>query len=140
MEKRDHKDELAVLFPEGYLTLGGEQIEIQEYTLAQQLQYRQKMLPFIESLRQALGEERDFSIDKLLDCLAEQAELVTELIALSIQRPQEFVKNLRGEEAEQLLLAWWAVNSDFFTLKALLPLVEKLSKLPTQTGQASSNF
>ncbi|MFY1006078.1 DUF6631 family protein [Pasteurella multocida] len=140
MPKTAQQDELAILFPHQTLTLNGEVIEVREYSLLQQLQYRHKMLPFIEQLRHSLKDEEEFNLDKLLDCLAQDYQNVLELVALSINKPVDFVAQLSGEQAEQLLLSWWAVNSDFFTLKALLPMIEKINQTPSLTGSPSSNF
>lgn len=136
-QQTEQQDELTILFPEQYLTLNGEEVKVKEYSLAQQLQYRHKMTPFIEYLRQCLGDEQgEFNMDKLLDCLAQDYQNVLELVALSINKPVDFVANLTGEEAEQLLLSWWAVNSDFFTLKAVMPLLEKTNQSLNQIGVA----
>lgn len=140
MSKTAPQDELAILFPHQTLTLNGEAIEVREYSLLQQLQYRHKMLPFIEQLRQSLKDEAEFNLDKLLDCLAQDYQNVLELVALSINKPVDFVAQLSGEQAEQLLLSWWAVNSDFFTLKALLPMIEKINQTQSPTGSPSSNI
>ncbi|WNY75973.1 DUF6631 family protein [Pasteurella multocida] len=137
-QQTEQHDELAILFPEQYLTLNGEEVKVKEYSLAQQLQYRQKMVPFIAHLRQSLGNEKtEFNMDKLLDCLSQDYQNVLELVALSINKPVDFVANLTGEEAEQLLLSWWAVNSDFFTLKAVMPLLEKTNQSLNQIGATS---
>ena len=61
------KNELQILFPTAELTIGGEKIEIKEYTLKQQLQHNAKFVPFIASLRATLGNsQEDFNLDALM--------------------------------------------------------------------------
>ncbi|MDP8171615.1 hypothetical protein QJU96_10005 [Pasteurella skyensis] len=128
-EREDYDKELNVLFPDLDLKINGEKITIKEYTLMQQLQHRDKLMPFVESIRSTLSEdEAEFNLDALIACLSEHSENVIELIALSINKPSDYVANLTGEEAENLMMAWWTVNSDFFTRKAVQPLLEKLAK------------
>lgn len=135
-------DELQILFPNQKLTIGGEELEIKEYTLIQQLQYRAKIMPFIATLRETLTAAQtsgDFDVDAVLDCVGAHYEDVLELVALSVGKPAEYVQALTGEDAESLLLVWWAVNSDFFTRQAVRPMLEKLAQqnLKTLTGAKS---
>ena len=136
---------LAILYPNQTLTLGGEQIELKEYTLKQQLQYRARFMPFIGTLRANLSEAQahgEFDLDALLGCVAEHYDDVLFLVALSCGKSEDWVGNLSGEDAEGLLTVWWAVNSDFFTRQAVSPLLEKMAKakqaeaIAALTGQA----
>lgn len=136
---------LAILYPNQTLTLGGEQIELKEYTLKQQLQHRARFMPFIGTLRANLTEAQahgDFDLDALLACIAEHYDDVLFLVALSCGKSEDWVGSLSGEDAEGLLMVWWAVNSDFFTRQAVSPLLEKMVKakqaeaIAALTGQA----
>ncbi|QOF67445.1 hypothetical protein IFE17_09970 [Actinobacillus sp. GY-402] len=121
--------ELQILFPTAELTIGGEKITVKEYTLKQQLQHNAKFVPFIASLRATLGAKKeDFSLDELMACLSENYQDVIELVALSINKPVDFIENLNARDGEDLLMAWWCVNSDFFTRKAIAPIIEKMAK------------
>lgn len=122
-------NELQILFPVAELTIGGEKVEVKEYTLKQQLQYNAKFVPFITSLRTTLGNNKDdFNLDQLMVCLSDNYQDVVELVALSINRPAEYIENLNAREGEDLLMAWWCVNSDFFTRKAIAPIMEQMAK------------
>ena len=133
---------LAILYPNQTLTLGGEQIELKEYTLKQQLQHRARLMPFIGTLRANLSEAQahgEFDLDALLGCVAEHYDDVLFLVSLSCGKTAEWVGNLSGEDAEGLLMA---VNSDFFTRQAVSPLLEQMAKakqaeaIAALTGQA----
>ena len=124
-------DELNILFPNQKLVIGGEELDVKEYTLIQQLQYRAKFMPFIATLRKELNGAQisgEFDVDAVLGCIAAHYADVLELVALSVGKPTDYVQALTGEEAESLLLVWWAVNSDFFTRQAVRPLLESLAK------------
>lgn len=129
MSDQTENKELQILFPTAELTIGGEKIEVKEYTLKQQLQHNAKFVPFIASLRKTLGQSQDdFNLDELMECLSANYQDVVELVALSIGKPSEFIENLNAREGEDLLMAWWCVNSDFFTRKAIAPIIEKMTK------------
>lgn len=122
-------NELQILFPVAELTINGEKIEVKEYTLKQQLQHNAKFVPFITSLRATLGNNKDdFNLDQLMVCLSDNYQDVVELVALSINRSAEYIENLNAREGEDLLMAWWCVNSDFFTRKAIAPIMEQMAK------------
>ena len=129
MSDQTENKELKILFPTAELTIGGEKIEVKEYTLKQQLQHNAKFVPFIASLRKTLGQSQDdFNLDELMECLSANYQNVVGLVALSIGKPAEFVENLNARDGEDLLMAWWCVNSDFFTRKAITPIIEKMTK------------
>ena len=128
MSDQTENKELEILFPTAELTIAGEKIEVKEYTLKQQLQHNAKFVPFIVSLRQTLGKSKgDFDLDELMECLSANYQDVVELVALSISKPAEFIENLNAREGEDLLMAWWCVNSDFFTRKAIAPIMERMA-------------
>ncbi len=125
----DKNKELEILFPTAEIEVAGEKLEVKEYTLKQQLQHNAKFVPFIASLRATLGNsQEDFSLDDLMVCLSANYQNVMELVAISINKPVEFVESLGNQDGEALLIIWWGVNSDFFTRKAVQPLVEKSAK------------
>ncbi|MEB3470158.1 DUF6631 family protein [Pasteurella multocida] len=122
-------DELAVLFPNQLLEISGKTIEVCEYTLLQQMQHRARFEPFVQALRKALGRDSStFDLDALQACVAEHYDDVFHLIALSVNQPIEWVQSLSGKAADELMMLWWTVNSDFFTRKAVQPLLEHAVK------------
>ena len=115
----DKNKELEILFPTAEIEVAGEKLEVKEYTLKQQLQYNAKFMPFINALRASLGNnQEDFSLDDLMVCLSANYQNVMELVAISINKSVEFVESLGNQDGE----------SDFFTRKAVQPLVEKSAK------------
>ncbi|KOE63931.1 DUF6631 family protein [Aggregatibacter actinomycetemcomitans] len=121
--------ELEILFPTTEIKIGGEKVQVKEYTLKQQLQYNEKFMPFIQALRAALGSnQEDFSLDDLMACLSANYQDVIELVAIAINKPVAFVEGLNTKDGEELLIVWWGVNSDFFTRKAVQPMIERKAK------------
>ncbi|UEA17800.1 hypothetical protein K7G92_001030 [Pasteurella canis] len=127
------KDELNILFPNANINIAGVEVEVKEYTLLQQLQHHAQLMPFIQALRNAMADKKSFSLDKLMFCISQNYQDVLELVALSTDQSVEFVQNLKGEEAESLLMLWWTVNSDFFTRKVLQPTLEKMAVAQVET-------
>ena len=142
MTKTNPNEELTILYPSIKITIAGIEVEIKEYSLQQQLRYNHKLAPFVASLQQELAKSDEFSVDDVIACVADNYQDVLELIAISISQPVEFVANLSGEDAENLLLTWWAVNSNFFTRKAVTPIMERLAKdnLKTLAGARLSSY
>nr|DAI22397.1 MAG TPA: hypothetical protein [Caudoviricetes sp.] len=135
-------DKLTILFPAQKLQLNGEEVEIKEYTLLQQLQHNALFMPFVSSLRTTLSkDEAEFGLEPLMACISAHYQDVLDMVALSINKPVEFVNELTGEDADAVLLTWWTVNSDFFTRKAMQPILERLAKQQAETliGAKSSN-
>lgn len=123
------KDELNVLFPNEKLTIAGEEIEVKEYSLIQQLQHRALFMPFVTALRGTLSKaEAEFGLDGLMNLIAEHYQDVLQLVSLSVGKPLDWVQSLTGEDAEAVLMMWWAVNSDFFTRQAVQPMLEKMAQ------------
>ncbi|HDR1101070.1 DUF6631 family protein [Pasteurella multocida] len=133
------KDELNILFPNAKINIAGIEVEVKEYTLLQQLQHHEKLMPFIHVLRHAMADKKSFSLDKLMFCISQNYQDVIELVALSTNQSVEFVQNLKGEEAESLLMLWWTVNSDFFTRKVLQPTLEKMAMKQVETLTSASS-
>lgn len=127
-------DELNVLFPDQRLEIGGKSIEVREYTLLQQMQYRDKFEPFIQSLRALLSSNEELTFDAVQACIAKHYDDVFTLIGIATGESQSFIQNLKGEDADALLAAWWVVNSDFFVKRVVLPLQEKILKNAHQSA------
>lgn len=127
------KDELNILFPNAKINIAGVEVEVKEYTLLQQLQHHEKLMPFIHSLRETMADKTSFRLDKLMSCISQNYQDVLELVALSTNQPVDFIQNLKGEEAESLLMLWWIVNNDFFTRRVLQPTLEKMAGAQVET-------
>lgn len=123
--------ELDILYPNRDITVGGETVTVKEYTLIQQMQHNAKLAAFIATLRNQLAsvdKPENARWDEIMQALADNYEAIIELVAVSINKPVEFVANLNAQEGEDLMLLWWAVNSNFFTRKAVQPLVEQIAQ------------
>ncbi|OOF65127.1 DUF6631 family protein [Rodentibacter sp. Ppn85] len=122
--------ELDILYPNRDITVGGETVTVKEYTLLQQMQHHAKFTPFVAGLRAILGDGSpdDIKFEQIMQALSDNYHDIIELVAISTGKTPAFIANLEAKEGEDLILLWWAVNSDFFTRKAVQPLIEKLAK------------
>ncbi|MEC5319040.1 DUF6631 family protein [Brenneria populi subsp. brevivirga] len=135
--------DLAVLFPDSTLKLGGEEITVHEYTLSEQLRYRRQLKPLIAAfgdLLKSAPEGVGPAVDDILDVMADHHEAVVQLMAVSCNQTPQWVAALNGDDSENLWLTWWGVNAGFFTRNTLRPLLETLNRNMQQslTGAASS--
>lgn len=117
-------DELEILAPGVTITLDGDEITVREYTFGEQLRHGELLSALVETLRPILprltapgGAE---VCVELLDALNAHGDKVLAAMALSIDRPPEWVASLKGADGEALALTWWRVNRGFFERRLLL--------------------
>lgn len=108
-------DDLDILHPERTVTVGGRDLCLHEYGLVEGLRLRPLHAPLVAALADAsaAGDVSDY--ESVLDVLALHADSLAELIAASADIDAEFVRELRGADADLLVLTWWSVNRDFFS-------------------------
>ena len=91
--------ELDILYPNRDITVGGETVTVKEYTLIQQMQHNAKLAAFIATLRDQLAsvdKPENARWDEIMQALADNYEAIIELVAVSINKPVEFVANLNA--------------------------------------------
>ncbi|MDR1063027.1 MAG: hypothetical protein LBL48_03720 [Azoarcus sp.] len=140
----DQEDDLDVLAPERAIMVGGETVTVREYSFGEQLKHGALLSELTGALRPALSHATSGGAQQpgdLLDALAAHSDEVLAAIALSVDRPVEWVAALSGEDGEALALTWWGVNMGFFvrrlvTYPSLVAAVHQ--KLATSDGAPSS--
>ncbi|MDR2259547.1 MAG: hypothetical protein LBE06_01150 [Azoarcus sp.] len=135
-------DDLDILAPEREITVGGETVTVREYSFGAQLKHGALLAALAGALRPALSPAAGGArqAGDLLDALAAHADEVVAAIALSVDRPPEWVASLSGEEGEALALTWWSVNMGFFVRRLVTypALAAALQKPAAPDGAPSS--
>jgi hypothetical protein len=110
------EDDLDVLHPQRSIDVGGRELVIREYGLVEGLRLRPLHGPLVAALADASrrGEADDYEM--VLDVLARHADALVALMAAAADTDEAFVRSLRGADADLLVLTWWSVNRDFFSL------------------------
>lgn len=129
-------EDLNVLFPHQTIPLGGKDILVQEYPFMTWLTLKPLCTGFIEQLASIMKQE-DVFFDDLLEFFENNFQMMQKLLCESTEQPLEFLKTLKDEEMDLLLLTWWTVNKHFF-LKSVGRLLRKTQEKPSD-GQTSSN-
>ncbi len=106
-------DDLEILHPDREVRVNGETVTVREYRFVEGLRLRATAAPLVEALGELM--QRNVDLDQVYALLADHEELLLELMALSIDKPVEFVAGLDGPEGELLMDTWWVVNASFFT-------------------------
>ncbi|MGC4884576.1 DUF6631 family protein [Providencia hangzhouensis] len=134
---------LATLLPNQTVIVGGVEVEVHEYTLAEQLKHRTTLKTISQGLKALFDASPDgnISLDDLYDFLGEHFDVVLQAVSIACRQPLEWVSSLSGDDSETLLMTWWGVNAPFFLREAVKPEMERLIKQAIEhlsTGAASS--
>lgn len=140
MNESEKVTELATLIPDGVVQLSMERITVRPYGFMEGMQMDVICGPLITAL-QALFVDRDenseFSMAELSAVLGRHRDMVSEMIAASVDRPLEWVLSLDDSDGQLLLLTWWAVNKDFFVRRLVQKLAAQQVRAGGQVGEES---
>lgn len=137
-EQAEGADDLSILFPDRTIRIAGQSVTVRELRFAEQLEHHPLLMPLSAALEAAeptalVGPE---SVNRIYDLLADHWACVVALAAICCDRDEAWVRSLPPAEGENLLLAWWGVNSGFFIRRVWRPkLVAQASR---QAGGSSS--
>lgn len=106
--------ELSVLFPDRDLTLAGETVAVRAFRFGESLRIRRLAAPIIEALSRAVRGEGDFDGEGFMAALYEHAEVLLELLSLATGKRRDWIEALPQADGEELVLAFWEANEDFF--------------------------
>lgn len=147
------KNELEILFPHNPITLNGEKFNIQPFKFGkwpEVIKKATKIVTIIIETYQNYGEAAlEITVDPesnkfklspealqlVLKLLTTGGEEVLDILAISIDRPRQWVNDLDGDEGVQLLAGTYLVNRDFFSERVLpqfLKMSERLLKVKSQ--------
>ncbi|WP_445364394.1 DUF6631 family protein [Microbulbifer sp. ANSA003] len=110
----ESQDDLEILHPERTLTIAGEVITVREYGFVEGLRLRSLAAPFLKALHQVMGNGAALSLEAVLDIIAEHHEITLQLMAIAIDRDNDWLHDLNDPDGNRLLMTWWAVTGPFF--------------------------
>jgi hypothetical protein len=115
----DPAQDLEILFPEREIAIDGERIVLREYTFMEGLRIGREHAALLADLRDlflgAGGEASpEIEIDALTGVLAAHAGSLVALMALASGREPAWIESLSDAHGQDLLMAWWGVERDFF--------------------------
>lgn len=115
----DTESDLEVLFPDQDLTIAGERLTVREFRYREGLQAAVIARPIIAGLRELVAAGTEIGTAELDVLLADHDEAWLRLVAMSCDRPVEWVAGLPHREAMNLHIAFWGANNHFFTSRLL---------------------
>lgn len=133
----DNGADLEILHPERTLTVAGRELTVREYGFIEGLRLRPLHAPLVAALAEGAHEKKVDDYEAVVDVLAQHADAVVALVAASCDAEPEWVADLRGADADMLLLAWWSVNRDFFMLAVTRRLAVR--RLNASAGPTSTS-
>lgn len=150
-------EELETLTPtERFLVIGEERIVINKIKTRQLFQIMELASPFytdLQAMKKTIAEEAknhpeskalDYSLvtPHLYKLILSHGKDVVAMVAVLVEKPEDWVQELELDSLVELLAAVLNVNIDFFTQKvlpSLLKLVEDLGKARKNLGGEYSN-
>lgn len=112
--------DLAILQPDGEITIAGERITVREYRFYEGLRLQAQARPFFDALYALFGMgERPPSVDDIAVLLGEHEEATVAMLALATGKPETWIRELSESDGDALLLAWWTVNGSFFIRRVM---------------------
>jgi len=137
----DKASDLEILHPERMLTLGGESIEVREFSFLQEMDALPIARPIIRDLTKAFGSDESPGFSAVEEIFYIHREAFLHLLELSTGKTIEWMSDLSGDEAQLLSMTFWSVNKRFFisrvvtrTIEQHPELAKKLSKSETSTA------
>jgi hypothetical protein len=131
-------DDLAILQPDGQVTIAGEDITVREYRFFEGLRLQTEEKPFFDDLCALLSQGPAPTFDDVLRIVSEHSTSVVSMVALSCDRPFDWVEGLGEADGDALLLTWWQVNSAFFIRRVMRRALQKRFEESPPDGRAST--
>jgi len=119
---KHEENDLAVLFPERQLTVGGRQLTLREYSFKQSLQLNDQLQPLITAISALIEGEQMPELSQVISVFAKEHDRLIELVAAAANCEVAFIESLSQQEGQQLLLLWWDINAPFLIGSAVLCL------------------
>jgi len=131
-------DDLAILFPERQVTVGGKTVTVREYSFKQSLQLNDQLQPLINAISGLIEGETMPELSAVISTFAKEHERLIELVAAAADCDVAFVENLPQQEGQQLLLLWWDINAPFLIGSAVLALQASAAAKAAIQGSAGA--
>lgn len=105
-----------IILPNRTITVGGEELEVKEFTLIQGMKLTEIMRPMLDDFLAAFQNTTEPDLDVLDGVLARHTQATMQMLALAVNKPVKWVFDLPYADGQVLLNEFWRVNSGFFTL------------------------
>lgn len=116
--------ELATLFPDQTLTLGGETVPVRALRFREGLELLPIIRPIIDGMQQLAEEAQDnpenLTSASVLGLLEDHPDAWVSLMAAAANRDADWVEGLDLEDGEALALAAWRANAPFLLRRLIL--------------------
>jgi hypothetical protein len=123
-------NELAVIVPNPkIIELSGEKIEIKPFTFGQ----LPKVMELIAKLTEPASQIKSFQTQELAKIFSVFGEDIIQVLSVCLNKPVDFINNLRQDEGILLVKTFIEVNADFFT-QTVLPLVKDMVEQKLKDG------
>ncbi|MBA1147422.1 hypothetical protein H0Z60_10175 [Ectothiorhodospiraceae bacterium WFHF3C12] len=139
MTEQDAED-LEVLLPDRTLTVGGEEITVREFRFGDSFRVVPLARPILADLAALRGTEsngEDLAVFE--DLLARHWERILDLIAISADRPREWIERLPDQDGQTLAWTFWAVNGPFFMRRLVADELTRTSRKESGPGSSTSS-
>jgi hypothetical protein len=105
-----------ILQPNREIQVAGETIVVREYLYFDGLKLKAWAKPFLEDLYALFGQgDAAPSFDDIAELLGRHEETVVQMVAQSVGKTPEWLRELGEADGDLVTLTWWMVNSGFFT-------------------------
>lgn len=110
----DKNDDATVFISDREVTIAGEVITVHEYTFRDTLKYHREIKFIVNMLTDLMMDKKEISSDEIKALIADNYDIVCNLVAGSVNKTPEWVEGIKGQSAIDLFDWWWVVNSPFF--------------------------
>jgi len=132
-------DALAVLNPDGRLTLSGRAVAVREYSFFEGLEVAHRASALIADMHQ-LCRDGFLRFDRIRRLFGKHREVVLAIAAQAADVEPEWIEALPRDEADVFLSVWFAVNADFFVHEVVVEIREERQLAGAgSTGPTSSS-
>jgi hypothetical protein len=76
--------------------------------------------PLLDDFERQSSDQAELTLDLLDSLFGSHAEIMLQLISVSVGKPVKWVSELPDSEGQLLLMTFWRVNKDFFIQRLLI--------------------
>jgi hypothetical protein len=133
-------EQLGVLNPTLAITIAGRDIVVREYEFFDGLEVAQQAEAFIADMHRSC-KQGGLRYTKVRRLFGVHRDVVTRIAARAAQVEIDWVRGLKGADAETFLSAWFSVNAGFFVHEVGMELREEqqLAALARSMGGTTSS-
>lgn len=135
--RTEEPDDLAVLFPDVELEIGGENITVRELRFGEQLRYAPPLARVHEAVKGVFASPA-MDVAEIIDALAACQDDIAALVLAATGKDRAWLDALSGAEGEALLAAFWSANRGFFLRRLLDYPAMRLAAATGVAGEPSS--